>query len=165
MVPAFLQTILAICLKKPTSSKKIDTRVIEIKRHNILRGLIASVDVNPLKTVDSDTREVIIINNAPVRATTQYVPIPKFFIFILGKNKIEVINVIQVIAEITIVRTIIFTKQDRIIALTKVIVYIKTKLLEINSKRCFLIISFSYFKIALRVSTYRANKWRILTNN
>ena len=118
LAPAFLQTILAICLKKPTSSKNIERIVIDMNKHKILRGLIASSDVKPLITLDNDTREVKIIRSAPTSATTQYVPIPKFLILILGKNRIEVIRVIQVIIEIKIVSTITITKQDKIIALT-----------------------------------------------
>ena len=108
-----------MCLKKPTSSRKIDSIVIEINRHNIFKGLIASLEVKPLATFESDTLDVINISDAPIKETIQYVPIPNFPILILGKNNIDKISVTQVTPAIIIDSTIKFTEQDRIIALSK----------------------------------------------
>ena len=91
---------------------------MEINRHNIFKGLIASLDVKPLATLASDTLDVTNISSAPIKETIQYVPIPNLPIFILGKNNIDNINVMQVTPAIIIDSTIKFTEQDRIIALS-----------------------------------------------
>ena len=42
---------------------------MEINRHNIFKGLIASLDVKPLATLASDTLDVTNISSAPIKET------------------------------------------------------------------------------------------------
>lgn len=74
-------------LNKPTSSKKIDKKVIEKNRTSNFKGLIESFLVNPSHTSSNGNNKQIINAAAPKRATIQYVPIFNLPILKLGKNR------------------------------------------------------------------------------
>ena len=98
-----------------------------MNKHNIFKGLIVSWAVKLSKTTPNDILDVNIIASAPTKEMTQYEPNDAFPIFILGKNKIEAINVMLVIQLIKIVRIIYITKQVKIITLSTQKVHKKNK--------------------------------------
>jgi hypothetical protein len=108
---------LAKYLKKPTSSRKIDKKVIDKNNNNILIGLIALSSNKPLKTSSKETQLKISIAAAPTRQTIQYVLISNFFILIFGKNNIEQISVTHVNNAITIDAIISFPFYPKMIIL------------------------------------------------
>ena len=58
-------------LKNPTSSKKIERKVIEINNTKILIGLTLDDDVNPLSASLNEMLLKTSINNPPIKPTIQ----------------------------------------------------------------------------------------------
>ena len=99
--------MLARNLNKPTSSRKIESTVIEKNKTRILIGLTVVLFIICSQTSLIGAKENANNKEAPITAIIQYVPILIFPILIVGKNKIEAVILMNVITEIIMVGIII----------------------------------------------------------
>ena len=77
-------TFIAINLKNPTSSRKIEINVIEKNNNKIFNGLIEELLINSFFISFKSTWWKQINKSAPIKQIIQYKLILKFFIFIEG---------------------------------------------------------------------------------
>ena len=100
---AFLVARFAKNLNNPTSSRKIESTVIEKNKTSIFIGLTVVLFVSWFHTSLTGANENAKSTEAPKRATIQYVPILILPILIWGKKRIEAVMVMNVMTEIIMV--------------------------------------------------------------